>query len=137
LDNSYDTYWLSKGGKNEEITIDFKKLREFGGLEISWLKGFTPTSFNILLSENGKDWEKSYSVKNNKSNKSFIHLPEAECQFVKIQVAGKVGISDIKFLDINSSTTKTISSHTFQKNQRRATILVTFPKKHRTGQLPV
>ncbi|HSA04202.1 MAG TPA: discoidin domain-containing protein [Tenuifilaceae bacterium] len=106
LDNSSETYWLSKGGKNEEITIDFKKLREFGGLEITWLKEFTPTSFNILLSENGKDWEKPYSVKNNKSNKSFIRLPEAECQFVKIQLVGKVGISDIKFLDINSSNTK-------------------------------
>ena len=106
LDNSYETYWLSKGGKNEDITINFKAMREFGGLEISWLKEFTPKSFNILLSENGKDWEKSYSVKSNKSNKSFIRLPEAECQFVKIQLKGKVGITDIKFLDIKSSITK-------------------------------
>lgn len=106
LDNSYETYWLSKGGKNEDITINFKAMREFGGLEISWLKEFTPKSFNILLSENGKDWEKSYSVKNNKSNKSFIRLPEVECQFVKIQLFEKVGITDIKFLDIKNSITK-------------------------------
>ena len=106
LDNSSETYWLGKGSKNEDITIDFKTLREFGGLEIFWLKEFTPASFDIFLSENGKDWEKSYSVKNNKTNRSLIRLPEAECRFIKIQPDGKVGISEIKFLDINSSLTK-------------------------------
>lgn len=106
LDNSDETYWLGKNSKDNNIIVDFKTQREFGGLEIHWRKEFIPTTFEILLSENGKNWEKSYSVTNNKSDKSFIRLPEAECQFVKIQLSNKVGISEIKFLDINSSLTK-------------------------------
>ncbi|MGE0079053.1 MAG: discoidin domain-containing protein [Bacteroidales bacterium] len=106
LDNSDETYWLGKNSEDNNIIIDFKTQREFGGLEIHWRKEFIPTTFEILLSENGKNWEKSYSVTNNKSDKSFIRLPEVECQFVKIQLSNKVGISEIKFLDINSSLTK-------------------------------
>ncbi|BDX38911.1 hypothetical protein CYCD_22660 [Tenuifilaceae bacterium CYCD] len=106
LDNIDDTYWLGKNSKENNIIVDFKTQREFGGLEIHWRKEFIPTSFEISLSENGKNWEKAYSVTNNKSDKSYIRLPEAECRFVKIQLNNRSGISEIKFLDINSSLTK-------------------------------
>jgi len=109
LDNSDQTYWLSKSTRDNYVIVDFKTQREFGGLEIHWEKKFTPKLFDVLLSENGKNWEKVYSVTDNGSAKSFIRLPEAECQLVKIQFDksknGKVGISEIKFLKINNSLT--------------------------------
>ena len=67
-------------------------------------------SFDVLLSEDGNNWEKVYSVSSNKSNVSFIRLPEAEARFLKINLLEgnsekSFGIREIDFLDIKSSLT--------------------------------
>lgn len=110
LDNSSETYWKSDGTKNQSVTIDFKTRREFGGLQIDWLKNYQAKSFDILLSENGSDWEKVYSVASNRSYVSFIKLTEAEARFLKINLRESsseenFGITEIKFLDIKNSLT--------------------------------
>ena len=37
-DSSDETYWQSRGVKDQAVTVDFRTRREFGGLQISWLK---------------------------------------------------------------------------------------------------
>ena len=110
IDTSLETYWKSVGIKNQSVTIDFKARREFGGLEIEWLKDYQANSFEILLSDDGKSWEKVYSVANNKSEVSFIKLTESETRFLKLNlVKGNsielFGIREIKILDIKNSLT--------------------------------
>jgi len=109
-DNLPETFWQSKNTQDQEVVIDFKTNREFGGLQINWLKDFYARDFEILLSEDAKNWEKFYSVHSNQDNLSFIRLAEAEARFVKLKLgSGKsekgFGISDIKFLDIKNSLT--------------------------------
>jgi hypothetical protein len=106
LDN---TCWQSAKTKNQDLTIDFKIRREFGGLQINWLENKFPHSFDILLSSDGKTWEEAYSVKSNRSNVSFIRLFEAEANFIKIKLhegnsSEAFGISEIKFLTIGESS---------------------------------
>ncbi len=108
IDNSNSTYWQSKESKNQDIVVDFKTKREFGGLQINWLKDNYAKSFDVQLSEDGKNWEKVYSVQSNQSEVSFIRLPEAEAKFLKINLIKSnddkgFGIDDLKFLDIKSS----------------------------------
>ena len=86
VDGSIKTYWKSVGVNNQSVTIDFKTRREFGGLKIDWLKGYHAQSFDILLSEDRQNWEKVYSVSSNKSDVSFIRLPEAEARLLKINL---------------------------------------------------
>ncbi|NOU19603.1 MAG: hypothetical protein HOO91_18760 [Bacteroidales bacterium] len=110
-DNSGKTYWQSKENKNEYLLVDFRTRREFGGLQINWQKELTPRTFDILLSEDGKNWENAYSVKSNQSEKSFIRLPETEANLIKIKLNESnsdkgFGVNEIKFLDVNSSLTK-------------------------------
>ena len=110
LDNSSETYWKSDGTKNQSVTIDFKTRREFGGLKIDWLKIHHAKSFEILLSENGSDWENAYSITSSKSDVSFIKLTEAETRFLKLNLleansAEGFGINEIRFLDIKNSLT--------------------------------
>jgi hypothetical protein len=108
IDSSTDTYWQSKGVKNQILTIDFKTLREFGGLQIDWQKSCSARSFEILLSEDGENWKKAYSVTSNLGDVSFIRMPEAEAKFVKINLLkgnSDIGISDIRFLSIKNSLT--------------------------------
>lgn len=110
IDHSPETFWQSSGEKDQNIVIDFTTRREFGGLQINWLKDHYAKGFDVLLSEEGKEWEKAYSVQSNQGDVSFIRLPEAEAKDVKINLtesaSGKgFGVAEIKFLDIKSSMT--------------------------------
>ena len=108
VDNLNNNYWQSMGIKAQEVMVDFKARREFGGLQINWLNGHFAKNFEVLLSEDGKKWEKVYSVLSNQGDVSFIRLPEAEAKYVKINLlesnAGNTfGISEVKFLTIKNS----------------------------------
>ncbi len=110
IDHSGDTFWQSKGIKDQYVVIDFRTRREFGGLQINWLKDHFAGSFDVLLSEDGKNWEKAYSVGSNRSDISFIRLPEAEAAYVKIDLKycnsdKGFGICEVNFLDIKNSLT--------------------------------
>jgi hypothetical protein len=110
IDHSPETFWQSSGEKDQNIVIDFTIRREFGGLQINWLKDHYAKRFEVLLSEDGKKWEKAYSVQSNQGDVSFIRLPEAEAKYVKIELtesaSGKgFGVAEIKFLEIQSSIT--------------------------------
>ena len=110
VDNSKETSWQCEGVKNQNVIFDFKTRREFGGLQINWLKNNSAKSYDILLSEDQKKWEKVYSVQSNQNDVSFIRLPEAEAKYLKIDLASSnsekgFGISEVKFLDIRNSMT--------------------------------
>jgi hypothetical protein len=110
VDNSNETYWQSLGVKDQDVIIDFTTRREFGGLQIVWLKDNYAQRFDVLLSEDGKNWEKTYTVQSNRSEVSFIRLPEAEAKFVKINlIKGHsekgFGITELKFLESKNSIT--------------------------------
>ncbi len=110
-DHSDETCWQSHGVKVQDIIIDFRSRREFGGLQIRWLKDYYAKSFNILLSDDSKTWDKVYSVQANKSNFSFIRLPEAEAKYVKISLTESCsekgfGIAEMKWLNVNNSLTQ-------------------------------
>lgn len=110
LDGSASTAWQSSGTIDQHVIIDFRARREFGGLQINWMEDQYAESYDILLSTDGKDWEKAYSVQSNSGETSFIRLPEAEAKYLKIilkksHLDNKFGISEIKFLDIKNSFT--------------------------------
>jgi hypothetical protein len=107
VDNSDKTSWQSGKDKEQNVIIDFKTRREFGGLQINWLKEKIAKSFDVQLSIDGKTWETAYSVQSNQSDVSFIRLPEAEAKYVKLNLKSSssegFGISEIKFLTIKES----------------------------------
>ncbi len=110
LDNSMETGWQSSSNKEQHVIIDFRTRREFGGLQINWMKDHYAEGYDIMLSMDGKDWEKAYSVASNQGEQSFIRLPEAEAKYLKIILIKShaekwFGISEIKFLDIKNSMT--------------------------------
>jgi F5/8 type C domain len=108
IDHSDKTYWESSDVNAQYVLVDFKTYREFGGLQINWLKNNYAKSFDVLLSKDGKNWEKVYSVQSNHSDVSFIRLPEAEAKYVKITLTKSnsekgFGMCEVKILDIKSS----------------------------------
>lgn len=109
-DDLAETYWKSRKVKNQHVVIDFITRREFGGLHINWLKNCFATSFDIQISEDGKNWENLYSVRSNQADVSFIRLPEVEAKYLKINLLQSActksfGIGELKILDVKSSLT--------------------------------
>ncbi|MDM8003190.1 MAG: discoidin domain-containing protein [Bacteroidota bacterium] len=83
-DGTDDTFWQSKKGGRQIVTFDFRGRREFGGLQIRWLEGSHAASYDVQLSSDGKNWENAYSAGLNRSDVSFIRLPEAEAAFMRL-----------------------------------------------------
>lgn len=110
FDGNDQTYWQSRRSGSQSVTVDFGIKREFGGLQIKWLKDHQTGSFDIFLSDDGINWEKSYSVPANRGEVSFIRLPEAEARYLRLDLddpsaeAG-LGISSIEIPDIRSTMT--------------------------------
>ncbi len=111
VDDSDATCWQSSDAKSQDVVFDFRTHREFGGLQINWLKDRFSSDFGIMTSEDGDKWEQSYTVQSNQSEVSFIRLPEAEARFLKIDMTGGrsdkgFGICGVKFLPTRDSVTK-------------------------------
>ena len=110
VDNSKETYWQSRDAKSQDVIIDFKTRREFGGLQINWLKDNGAKGFAVHLSDDGRNWETVYSVQSNRSDASFIRLPEAEALYVRLSLTESFtkdgfGIAELKILDSKNSLT--------------------------------
>lgn len=109
-DGSDETFWLSRKAKRANITVDFIAKREFGGVQIRWMEGHQPGSFDIYLSDDGRSWGKAYSVFSNSGKVSFVRLPEAEARYLRMEMAGPAddgtfGITEIEFPDVGSTET--------------------------------
>lgn len=110
LDGKTETFWQSKGNKNQSVTIDFTTRREFGGLHIIWADGLAAKSFEVLTSNNGKEWELAYTAAGNRSKTSFIRMAEAESKLLRINLLQPTsekgfGIAELRFLDVKNSLT--------------------------------
>ncbi|MEI7725210.1 MAG: discoidin domain-containing protein [Bacteroidota bacterium] len=110
IDHADETYWQSNTSEKQLITIDFKTRREFGGLQINWLKDYYAKSFDVLLSDDGKKWEKVYSVQSNQGDVSYIRLPEAEARYLRIDLSKSksqkgFGIMNLRFPDVKRTLT--------------------------------
>ena len=109
-DGSGETFWQSRKGGRQSITLDFRGRREFGGLHIEWLEGSHSDAFDILLSSDGKSWDKVYSVNPGRGYTSFIRLPETEAAYMRLDLlkpanGSYYGIREIKIPDVKSTMT--------------------------------
>ncbi len=109
-DGSDETYWKSRRGKGQSLTFDFGGRRESGGLHIKWLEGSHASAFSILLSDDGRNWKKIHHVDLNRSDVSFIRLPEAEAEYLRIDLltpanGNNFGIREVSFPDAKSTLT--------------------------------
>jgi len=109
-DGMDSTFWRSKKGGRQNLTFDFRGRREFGGLQIRWLEGSHASSYEVQFSSDGKTWENAYNVALNRSDVSFIRLPEAEAAFMRLVLNAPAngrnyGIKEIAIPGVRSTLT--------------------------------
>lgn len=103
LDGNIDTKWLSVESEEEKVLIDFQTYREIGGFIIDWDKDNYPIEYEIFFSDGDEKWNKVYSVKSNRSERSYVRLLNTEGKFALIVLkksSGKLfGIKELKVLE--------------------------------------
>lgn len=109
-DGNDETFWQSKKGGMQSVTFDFRGRREFGGLKIRWLEGSHAASYEIQLSDDGKQWDKAYSVDLNRSDVSFIRMPEAEAGYMRLNLTSPAngknyGIREVSIPGVKNTLT--------------------------------
>jgi hypothetical protein len=101
------TGWSSAGGE-QQVTVDFGRPREFGGLVLHWGLDQAATSYDIEFSDDGRTWRTVRRVVDGNGGEDPILLGEAETRFVRISMhAGgatyRLDRIEVKGLDFGAS----------------------------------
>lgn len=78
--------WTSAGGGAQQLTVDFGRAREFGGLVLHW--GLPASRYDIDFSDDGRSWRTVRRVVDGNGGTAPILLGEAETRFLRVAVHG-------------------------------------------------
>ncbi|HTS22179.1 MAG TPA: discoidin domain-containing protein [Casimicrobiaceae bacterium] len=93
LDGDRQTAWRSDParGKAQSFTIDFGRLREFGGLLLRWQADAFAAQYDVLLSRDGERWRTVKSVLDGSGGPDAMALPDSEARFVRLMLRSGPG----------------------------------------------
>jgi hypothetical protein len=74
--------WTSAAGGEQQLTVDFGRPREFGGLVLHW--GVPASRYDIEFSADGRSWRTVRRVVDGNGGEDPILLGEAETRFLRI-----------------------------------------------------
>ncbi len=86
-DGNINTVWRSSEQQKQFVEIDLQKYREFGGLVIDWDEKDYAVKYQVQISNDKKNWETVYSVKNGKGGRRYINLKDSEAKYIKLLLA--------------------------------------------------
>ena len=70
--------------ESEWLSINFNYLKDIGGLVIDWDSSDFATSYDVLLSDDGKEWSTAYSVTSSNGGRDYVYLPERDARVLKL-----------------------------------------------------
>ncbi|MBM2841662.1 MAG: putative secreted protein, partial [Bacteroidetes bacterium] len=82
------TNWKSSGmNPGEWLSIDFGYQKEIGGMVIDWEGENYATAYDILITEDGKEWTNAYSVTKGNGGRDYVYLPESQGKTIKLALS--------------------------------------------------
>ena len=85
-DGKFDTFWLSGGVKQQTVTLDLGKVREFGGAIIDWIPGLEASQYKVRGSVDGRAWRDLRSVVAGAGGTDFLDLPDTEARYLRLDL---------------------------------------------------
>jgi len=85
LDGDSATAWRAPGPK-AVLTVDFLRLREFGGLTLRWETGRRARDYRLLASDDGRQWRELARRRASLEGGDYFFLPEAESRYVRLDL---------------------------------------------------
>ena len=124
MDGKAGTAWRSQrtGAAAQTLSVDLQQPREFGGLEIDWLRGMHASRYTIELSMDGRQWQTVRSVTAGNGGRDSHLLPESEARWIRLTIpdAGRdVGIAELHVRDLNFGASPNAFIEALAKDSRR------------------
>jgi hypothetical protein len=84
--------WQSSGASSKEsLTFSFNRFRAVGGLVIDWDTAGYGTTYDVLFSDDGKDWSTSYSVRQGNGGRDYVPLFEGQGKYLRLNLLAGTG----------------------------------------------
>jgi hypothetical protein len=131
LDGKDSTAWRSvrTPRKQQTLMIDLQAVKEFGGVEIDWLKDLHATRYSIELSLDGSEWKTVREVTAGNGGRDSHLLPESEARWIRIAIPDPgrdVAIAEVHVRDLEFGA----SANTFVQELAKRTRKGCYPRAY-------
>ncbi len=85
-DDNAATVWSSDFAANvdPQLTLDLGRVREFGGLKLTWKEDEYASTYLVQLSDDGKTWRDVRTVVDGNGGTDYLGLPESEARYIRL-----------------------------------------------------
>lgn len=108
-DGKPDTLWISGGVKQQTVSLDLGKVREFGGAVVQWAPGLEASRYVVRSSADGRDWKTLREVTSGTGGREWLALPETEARYLRFDLIDgpnwRYGIRDISLKPLSFANT--------------------------------
>lgn len=108
-DGKPDTLWISGGVKQQTVSLDLGKVREFGGAVVQWAPGLEASRYVVRSSADGRDWKTLREVTSGTGGRDWLALPETEARYLRFDLVDgpnwRYGIRDISIKPLSFANT--------------------------------
>ena len=89
VDGDPSTAWRSAAasGEAQEIVVDLRRRREFGGLVLDWDGRDFPRRYTVEVSDDGKAWSVRKEISGARGGRSYLYLPDSDSRFIRLKLA--------------------------------------------------
>ena len=84
VDGDSTTVWRTAPMQKADLTVDFQRQREFGGITLRWQAGSAARDYDVQLSDDGQNWETVRRVRSGNGGRDDIWLADKECRYVRL-----------------------------------------------------
>ena len=86
IDGDVATAWRSDpaAGAAQDLTVDFRHVRELGGLVLRWEEGAYASRYDVQLSDDGVRWRTVRRIIGGTGRPHAVLLPDAETRFLRL-----------------------------------------------------
>jgi hypothetical protein len=91
LDGSSATAWRSAAAGEQALTLDFQRMREYGGLIVEWDETARAADYDVEASVDGRTWTLLRSVRGGAGPRDYLFLPETEARWLRLRLVRGTG----------------------------------------------
>ena len=101
IDGDITTSWRARSvGVPTTLTIDFLRPREFGGITLLWEPGLAARDYDLLVSDDRREWRIVRRVRGGDGGRDDLYLPDSESRYLRLVLIAPEGASGFGLRDV-------------------------------------
>jgi hypothetical protein len=85
--------WRSDAAGEQTVSLDFQRVREYGGLIVTWADDARATDYDVEVSADGEAWQNVREVRDGAGPRDYLFLPETESRWLRLRLLRAAGDS--------------------------------------------